>query len=266
MRSPTGATHKGATQEGATYLGRLDARPKLLATVGFLVALGLIPQGSSSWPRLLALGGLLAAALVPDGVWLRRTFWLRLVPVLSLAAGMGILIVFTRKGDVICAQWTLGSLELSVTKAGLTAAAELGVRTLLAAAALVALSVRTSGPALLNALAFFRLPRIFLAVLGAVARTLWIVTDEARRMNRARLMRGAGATIGARIRVVGAMIGSLMLRSFDRAERVHRAMLARGYDGGSLRQMPTPPLRPVQLLACLTFAALSFAVPWTPLP
>lgn len=249
-----------------TFLGRLDARPKLLATVGFLIALGLIPQGSCSWPGLAALGGLLAAVLLPDGVWLQRTFWLRLLPVLGLAAAMSLLVMFTRDGGTTWPLLHLGSRELSLSSAGLAAAAELSCRTLLAAAALVTLSVRTSGPALLNALAFFRLPRTFLAVLGSVARTLWIVTDEAGRMNRARLMRGTGATLGARLRVVGGMIGSLLLRSFDRAERVHRAMLARGYDGGPLRQVPAPPLRPVQLILCLSFVALSLAAYWTPLP
>lgn len=250
----------------SAYLSRLDARPKLLATVGFLLALALIPPGPGAWPRLAVLAGLLVTVLIPDGVWLRRTFWLRLLPMLGLASGMALLIVFTRKGGTTWALFTLGSREISVSAAGLGAAAQLGARTLLGASALVALSVRTTGPALLNALSFFRLPHIFLSVLGAVARSLWIVTDEARRMNRARLMRGAGATLGARIRVVGGMIGSLLLRSFGRAERVHRAMLARGYDGGPLRQMPTPPLPPAHLLACLGFVALSLAARWSPLP
>jgi energy-coupling factor transporter transmembrane protein EcfT len=62
------------------------------------------------------------------------------------------------------------------------------------------------------------------------------------------------------------MIGSLLVRSLSRAERVHRAMVARGYDGGMPRQLPPPPLRPAQVLACLGFAAASLATPWTPLP
>lgn len=252
--------------DGGSYLSRLDARPKLLATVGFLFALGLIPIGSGSWLRLAALSGLLVAALLPDGVWLRRTFWLRLAPVLGLASAMGLIVVFTRKGGTTWPLLRLGSRELSLCSAGLAAAAELGLRTLLGAAALVALSVRTSGPALLNALAFFRLPHVFLAVLGAVSRALWIVTDEARRMNRARLMRGAGATLFAQLRGVGGMIGSLLLRSFGRAERIHRAMVARGYDGAVPRQLTPPPLRPVQLLACAGFVALSLAARWAPLP
>jgi len=251
---------------GDSYLCRMDARPKLGGTVGFLLALGLIPMGSSSWLRLAALGGLLAVVLVPDGVWLRRTFWLRLTPVIGLAAAMALLLLFTRSGGTTWPLVRLGDREISLSEAGLTAAAELGVRTFLGAAALVALSVRTTGPALVNALAFFRLPHTFLAVVGAVSRALWIVTDEARRMNRARLMRGAGASLGARLRGVGGMIGSLLLRSFARAERVHMAMVARGYDGGPLRHLPPPPLRPVQVLACAGFVALTFAVRWTPLP
>lgn len=247
-----------------SFLARLDARPKLLATLGFLLAVALVPLGS--WPRLALLGALLAAVLLPDGVWLRRTFWLRLVPVMGLAAAMALLVAFTRKGGATWTVLTLGPWELSLSEAGLGAAAELGLRTLVAAAALVTLSVRSTGPALLNALAFFRLPHTFLAVLGSVARSLWIVTDEARRMNRARLMRGAGATLTARLRATGGMIGSLLVRSFDRAERVHRAMLARGYDGGAPRQVSPPPLRALQLAVCLGFVALCLAVRWAPLP
>ncbi len=256
---------------GDSFLGRMDARPKLLATVGFLLALGLIPTGTQgSWFRLAALGTLLAAVLIPDGVWLRRTFWLRLAPVAGLTAGMALLIVLTRRGGAVWPLLDVGGWQLSLHEAGLRSSAELALRTALAASALVTLSVRSSGPSLLNALAFYRLPRIFLAVLGSVARSLWIVTDEARRMNRARLMRGAGATLRARVRVVGGMIGSLLVRSMGRAERVHRAMLARGYDadraGGPIPQLESPPLRPMQFAACLGFVALSLATRWSPLP
>jgi len=31
--------------------------------------------------------------------------------------------------------------------------------------------------------------------------------------------------------VVGNFVGSLLVRSFDRTERVHKAMLSKGYDG-----------------------------------
>jgi len=34
-----------------------------------------------------------------------------------------------------------------------------------------------------------------------------------------------------RLRVYGSLVGHLLLRSMDRADRVHRAMVARGFDG-----------------------------------
>ncbi len=261
---------------GSSYLSRLDPRPKLLATLAFLVSVGLMTGGVESgslygpppeqWTRLAALGALLAAALIPDGVWLRRAFWLRLLPVLGLGVSMALLVTLTKEGG---ASWTvahLGGWRIRVHEAGLLHAADLGARTLLAASALVALSLRTSGPALLEALASLRVPRALLSVLGGVARSLWIVTDEARRMRRARLMRGAGATFAVRARATGAMIGSLLLRSLDRAERVERAMTARGFDGARIPQLHRGSLRPAQALVCLTFAALSLAAAVSPIP
>ena len=41
----------------------------------------------------------------------------------------------------------------------------------------------------------------------------------------------SGGSIGWRARVLGNMVGSLFLRSFERSERIHAAMRARGYDG-----------------------------------
>jgi cobalt/nickel transport system permease protein len=61
-------------------------------------------------------------------------------------------------------------------------------------------------------------------------------------MMRARAARSAsadgtgGGTAAWRLKVVGGMIGSLFLRSYERSERVYAAMLARGFDG-ELRHM-----------------------------
>jgi len=44
-----------------------------------------------------------------------------------------------------------------------------------------------------------------------------------------------------RARVTGGMMGNLLLRALDRADKVYAAMLARGYDG-TPRSMALPPL------------------------
>jgi cobalt/nickel transport system permease protein len=73
-------------------------------------------------------------------------------------------------------------------------------------------------------------PRVFVMQLLFLYRYLFVVADEGLKMKRGVELRSCGA--GAlRLRVYGSLIGHLLLRSVDRAERVYRAMVARGFDG-----------------------------------
>jgi cobalt/nickel transport system permease protein len=68
-------------------------------------------------------------------------------------------------------------------------------------------------------------------------RYLAVLAGEASRLNRARESRSAvvegrgGGGLRWRASVVGGMVGSLFLRSYERSERVYAAMQARGFDG-----------------------------------
>ena len=75
----------------------------------------------------------------------------------------------------------------------------------------------------------WHVPAAFVDVLQVVHRYLFAVTDEARRMRRAATARG-----GFRFDAAAGAIGVLFARSWQRGERVHRAMLARGYTGRPL--------------------------------
>jgi cobalt/nickel transport system permease protein len=50
-------------------------------------------------------------------------------------------------------------------------------------------------------------------------------------MRRARAARTFEQAPRARLRTAAGLIGMLLVRSFERSERVHAAMLARGFDG-----------------------------------
>jgi len=58
-----------------------------------------------------------------------------------------------------------------------------------------------------------------------------ILVDEVTRMIRSAQLRGLTGTAGWLRYASAAMIGSLYLRSLDRAERVYAAMVIRGYQG-----------------------------------
>lgn len=73
-------------------------------------------------------------------------------------------------------------------------------------------------------------PRSFAVQLLFLYRYIFVLTDEASRMVRARALR-AFAGRGMGFRVYTHMIGQLLLRTLDRAQRIHLAMVCRGFDG-----------------------------------
>jgi cobalt/nickel transport system permease protein len=76
-----------------------------------------------------------------------------------------------------------------------------------------------------------KMPAIFLMLVSFTYRYLFVLVEEAQRMRRARDARAYGGTWLWHGQVIGQMIGTLFLRSYERGERVYLAMCARGYDG-----------------------------------
>jgi cobalt/nickel transport system permease protein len=71
---------------------------------------------------------------------------------------------------------------------------------------------------------------VFVVQLLFLYRYLFVVGDEGGKMFRSVELRSEKARpLG--LRTYGSLIGTLLLRSMDRAERVYRAMVARGFDG-----------------------------------
>src|SRR5437879_2895973 len=106
-------------------------------------------------------------------------------------------------------------------------------------------------PELLQALARLRVPAIFVTLMALMLRYLGLLEGEAARMMRARDLRGMPPTVRQRAHVAGCMVGSLFLRSFERAERVSVAMQSRGFTG----LLPPPPPRPLGARCVLALAA-----------
>ncbi len=84
-------------------------------------------------------------------------------------------------------------------------------------------------------------PRVFVMQLLFLYRYLFVVSDEAVRIMRGVSLRANGVA-SLRLRVYGSLVGQLLLRSMDRADRVYRAMVARGFDG-EVRLLKPPALR-----------------------
>ncbi len=88
----------------------------------------------------------------------------------------------------------------------------------------------TGMPALCAAMERLGVPRAFAVQLLFLYRYLFVLAEEALRMTRARELRSFGRR-GRGMRAASSMLGHLLLRTLDRAERIYHAMKSRGFTG-----------------------------------
>ena len=121
----------------------------------------------------------------------------------------------------------LGSLPVS---GGWLSFLSILLRFCLTAGAMLVLVAVTGFQAVCMALEKLGMPKIFAVQLLLLYRYLFVLMDEGRRIYRARELRTfQGRGLG--LRTFGPLIGGLLLRTLDRAQRIHLAMLCRGFDG-----------------------------------
>ncbi|MFO0947589.1 MAG: CbiQ family ECF transporter T component [Planctomycetota bacterium] len=94
-----------------------------------------------------------------------------------------------------------------------------------------------------EALLFFRFPRLLVAVLSLLVRYRFLFAEELHRLRRAKDSRTFCLSRIREWRILPNLIGIVFVRALGRAERVHEAMLARGWTGEyhSLREPAIPP-------------------------
>ena len=123
---------------------------------------------------------------------------------------------------------------------------------LLTTAAALLLVASTGMPAIGVALRQLRVPEAFVTQLQLLYRYLFLLGEEAMRMERARDLRSCGRR-GTGLWVSGTLLGALLLRAVARAQRIYDALLLRGYSGS----IPTAAGRP------MARRDLSFLLGWS---
>ncbi len=214
----------------SSLLHTLDPRVKVVTTLGTILAISLVPEGTWWAFGFFLLLILTAACLSRLGVTftVRRSF---IVLPFVLAA---LAVPFTTPGPML---WRLPLLGWVISEPGLIRFLSILIRSWLAVQVAILLTATTRFPDLLWALGRLRFPRPLVSIIGFMYRYLFVLADEALRMLRARAARSAwvpGVPRRSLIwqgKVTGAMVGSLFLRAIERSEGVYAAMLSRGYDG-----------------------------------
>ncbi len=193
---------------------RLDARYKLLFTVGFVIVVVATPIGQ--WRVLGGLGLLLALLGGISGASVRSL----LLRWAGFALVVGFLAVIIAPG--LPARASHGLLPVILT---------IIVKNSLAFAMMLVLASMASWLELLRAMRQLGVPRVLVATLQFMERYVHVLGEELARMSQARRARSFHEGRVLSWRLFTSMLGMLLLRTFERAERVQNAMLARGWDG-----------------------------------
>ncbi|WP_324273915.1 cobalt ECF transporter T component CbiQ [Blastococcus brunescens] len=122
-------------------------------------------------------------------------------------------------------------LGLSLSENGLATGGGILAKATVAVLAATVLAATTEPRELLRGLERLRLPQLLVQILMFMIRYADVVGGELQRMRVARESRGFRARHVGALRVLGPAAGALFVRSYERGERVHLAMLSRGYTG-----------------------------------
>ena len=128
-----------------------------------------------------------------------------------------------------CERFEVGPLNLY--RESLLAAAGSVVKGTLGVLSAVVLSTSTTARELLRGLEKLHLPKLMVQIAAFMLRYVNVISDEMERMKVARESRGFIATGIKDWKVIATAASALFIRSYERGERVHLAMLSRGYSG-----------------------------------
>jgi cobalt/nickel transport system permease protein len=206
-----------------SVVSRLDPRWKLLSLTVLLVAATVVQHLIAT---SLLLGVALLFALIAR---LPRRWYLR-----QLGAAMGFIVLFATPLPVLLTGpgwiWTLGPLHFS--EHGTVIAVRLCVK--VATVATLVLVVLATAPleVTLKAMHALRVPGLLVQVVLLTYRYVFVLMDELARLRVAVRVRGYRNRVNRHsYRTIGHIAGTLLVRGYERSERVGQAMRCRGFDG-----------------------------------
>lgn len=212
-----------AHRPGTTIVHRLSARSKLVAVLLFAVVVVATPR---EWFLAYALYAcavvavLIVARARPGEVARRLSIELPFVV-------FALLLPFVATGPRI------EVAGLSLATAGLWGAWAMLAKSTLAVLASIALIVTTEPGRIVVAFGQLGLPRALTSIMTFMVRYLDLIVAEGHRMRVARESRGFQARGPRSWQVLSRSVGSRLARAHARGERVHLAMVARGFDDGA---------------------------------
>lgn len=227
-----------------TPVHRIDPRSKILVTIFFIFI-------TVSFPKY-ELSGLLPLIIYPVVIMSMgriplKNMGLKILAVSPFAIAIGIANPFIDRQIIM----NIGNLGIS---GGTISFLSIIIKFILTVGTALTLVATTGFETMCAGLIRFKIPRVFAVQLLFMYRYIFVLFDEALRMIRAHSLRSFRTYPD--IKILGSLIGQLLLRSLNRAERIHNAMISRGFDG-EIRIMKTMKMEPKDysyiILWCMFF-------------
>jgi cobalt/nickel transport system permease protein len=202
-----------------TTIHKIHPLVKLLTTVCYLIVV--VSFGKYD------IGGLLPLLIYPVMIFALaelpvKPIFMRILLVSPLIIGIGILNPFFDHQIFL-----LGGIEIS---RGWVTFLSLLIRSALTVTAALLLIATTGMDRLGGALRMLKIPRIFVLQLLLTYRYISVLMEEVARSLRAYSLRAPNQK-GVHRSAWGSLAGQLILRTFDRAQRIYEAMCLRGFTG-----------------------------------
>lgn len=206
---------------------------KILALLSFLIILTTTPAGR--WIPMAAYFFLLCGSVL-----------LARLPLKAILLRAAVVLPFS--ATFACVSLLSGTTERAIG---------IPVKSFLSALGVLLVVATTPLPQILKALESLGAPRIALLVIQFLYRYLFVIFEQAQHMRLAAKCRGGfGGGHRSKFKAAAGALAVLFGRSYERAEGIHQAMLARGFDG-HLRLLSTGRIRAVDV----AFLAAAVAIP-----
>jgi len=206
---------------GNSFIHNLDPRVKIIAAVSFSVVVAVSDKFLALLPALAVSLLLIALAKLP----IKRVFY-RLLLVNGLILFLWFVIPFTYKGERL-----FGIGPLIATKEGILFAAQITVKSNAILLGMIAFLSTTPIFSFGHAMGQLHFPDKLTYLFLFTFRYIHVIFQEYRRLINAMRVRGfVPRTNIHTYKSYAYLVGMLLVRSYDRAERIHKAMLCRGFN------------------------------------
>jgi cobalt/nickel transport system permease protein len=203
-----------------TPIHSLDARAKVLVTIAFIFS-------------VVSCDRYELAPLVPFFIFPAIMIALSGLPPVYLARKVALicpLVLMVGLFNPVFDRATIYEIGSFGISGGWISLASLFIRSLLTVGAACILIGTTGFTGVCQALERMGVPQLFAVQLLFLHRYIFVLADEVGRASRARELRSCGKK-GLGVSSFGSLTGHLLLRTWQRAERIHTAMMARGFVG-----------------------------------